>query len=410
MNELLVSMGYRLMNGCHGVMGGMIHSKLIYTISLNNIVYGIMPGILKVFPDLVEDVLMTNGSNVEGGYKLSYKSDIDNSASDRNISTFITYKGTPIIFQINKVVSNEDGSRRSWRSDVFLTTLRTSKNVKNVKNLIKYMVEYSMAKMKNSNRERDIKYFTGNKRWGETISYVKLRTFDDVYIDNNDKNRIIDSVNKFINKRDWYNKHNIPYHFGILLYGPPGTGKSTIAQAITKYIDAELRVVSGDNVLDIPEYMSSDQIPRNTFSPDIYQVILIEDIDCGISEKNRYELYDSGDGGSSRITNDRKAKGLASVLNALDGIASPSNTIFIYTTNHVNNLDPALLRPGRVDLAIEIGYINRNIFDEFCMNMYGEKSNEDFEIKDNMTIALLQTQVMKGMSLNELVAEVRKEV
>ena len=58
------------------------------------------------------------------------------------------------------------------------------------------------------------------------------RTFEDVFIQSKIKEDLLSSIQSFKNSREWYQKHKIPYHFGILLYGPPGTGKSSIISAI----------------------------------------------------------------------------------------------------------------------------------------------------------------------------------
>jgi SpoVK/Ycf46/Vps4 family AAA+-type ATPase len=96
-------------------------------------------------------------------------------------------------------------------------------------------------------------------------------------------------------------------------------------------------------------------------------------------------------------------------LNSLDGINAPSNAVYIFTTNHIEKLDKALIRPGRIDLCIEIKPITRETFDQFCLRHYGTTYDGDIVIKPNLTFAKLQLFVMKGYSLEELVHEVNDE-
>jgi chaperone BCS1 len=98
--------------------------------------------------------------------------------------------------------------------------------------------------------------------------------------------------------------------------------------------------------------------------------------------------------------NDRE-NGMASLLNTLDGFAAPRNTIYIFTTNHIEKLDPALIRPGRIDLKIDIGGVTKETFDQFSMKYYNQ-TIQDIDIPENLTFAELQTYVMQGMSLEDI--------
>jgi hypothetical protein len=101
--------------------------------------------------------------------------------------------------------------------------------------------------------------------------------------------------------------------------------------------------------------------------------------------------------------------GLASVLNTIDGIGAPTNTIFIFTTNHVEKLDPALIRPGRIDLKLEIKPVCVETFTQFMKKHYGEDVSipKDLKIKSGISFAELQTMVMGKKTPEEIIKHVK---
>lgn len=58
--------------------------------------------------------------------------------------------------------------------------------------------------------------------------------------------------------------------------------------------------------------------------------------------------------------------GLSEILNAIDGISSYYGRILIFTTNHIEKLDPALIRPGRMNVKLELGYVDEEMFSQFA--------------------------------------------
>jgi mitochondrial chaperone BCS1 len=86
-------------------------------------------------------------------------------------------------------------------------------------------------------------------------------------------------------------------------------------------------------------------------------VILFEDIDCMKSSDARTITEDAvgAESKSSSVKEDRNGVTLSGLLNALDGFSAPDNVLFIMTSNQIEALDPALLRPGRIDYRLYLG-------------------------------------------------------
>jgi len=90
-------------------------------------------------------------------------------------------------------------------------------------------------------------------------------------------------------------------------------------------------------------------------------VLLIEDIDAFSFSHDR-EARAGGD--QDRLT-------LSGLLNALDGVATPHGLLVFVSSNHPDTLDPALVRTGRLDVHLELGYVDRGQVTELLRNAYG---------------------------------------
>ncbi|KAF6072765.1 BCS1 N terminal family protein [Candida albicans] len=137
---------------------------------------------------------------------------------------------------------------------------------------------------------------------------------------------------------EWYHKRGIPYRRGYLLYGPPGSGKTSFIQALAGELDYNICILnlSENNLTDDRLNHLMNHIPNRS-------ILLLEDVDAAFNK--REQTNDQG------FNNGVTFSGL---LNALDGVASAEECITFMTTNHPEKLDPALLRPGRVDYKVMI--------------------------------------------------------
>lgn len=143
---------------------------------------------------------------------------------------------------------------------------------------------------------------------------------------------IEEDVVKFLNSKEWYGQHGIPYQRGYLFDGEPGNGKTSVVTALASKLGRDIYILNVAGLSDerVSELLPS--LPENSF-------LLLEDIDRAFAGRER--TSDS----SEKLT-------FSGLINAIDGVAAPSGRILIMTTNHPENLDPALMRPGRVDKRV----------------------------------------------------------
>jgi chaperone BCS1 len=102
---------------------------------------------------------------------------------------------------------------------------------------------------------------------------------------------------------------------------------------------------------------------------------------------------------------------LSDILNAIDGIQSNHGRILILTTNCIEELDSALLRPGRIDLKVEVGYVDNFILNQFMEKFYkGVQIHQGFKIRDEISSAYLQNLILENLnSPKNVLIDVEKE-
>jgi len=203
------------------------------------------------------------------------------------------------------------------------------------------------------------------------------RPFSTVILNEKVKKDLIDDVTDYLDPttRRWYGNRGIPYRRGYLLHGPPGTGKSSLSLALAGFFKMRIYIVSLSSVAASEENLASlfSELPRRC-------VVLLEDIDsAGLTHTREGGSTDaaqveddsmvpgqltSGEGSSSSsgppkpgvttvVSQPIGRLSLSGLLNILDGVASQEGRVLIMTTNHIEKLDKALIRPGRVDMIVK---------------------------------------------------------
>lgn len=147
---------------------------------------------------------------------------------------------------------------------------------------------------------------------------------------------LVSDLETFLSQEQTYVKLGIPWHRGYLLHGPPGTGKTSIAQALAGHLDLDVYYVPLSDLetdTDLASLLSRVE-PRS--------MLLLEDVDVAHAARERDDV--------------EKGISLSGLLNALDGVITPHGLITVMTTNKLEALDEALVRPGRSDRVVSIDY------------------------------------------------------
>lgn len=184
------------------------------------------------------------------------------------------------------------------------------------------------------------------------------KSFETLYLRLEDKRLLMKMLDNFCNSHHIYQEFEIPHKLGILLYGEPGTGKSTTIKTIASYAKRNIYYVDLQNIKTNSELKQLfDYVIKECSGGNI---LVFEDIDCMTNIVKPREVFEEGyDTLSSVLRTQNDELTLSYFLNLLDGTLCAENTMFIMTTNHIANLDPALIRQGRIDVKMELKKCDR---------------------------------------------------
>ena len=208
------------------------------------------------------------------------------------------------------------------------------------------------------------------------------RPLDSVVLDSKTREKLIKHIDNFHTLKEFYKQNGILWKTGILLYGPPGTGKTSIIKGLASKYDKNIAILTPDSLMKENVEQSLKSLGANIF-------LAIEDVDGCSDTHNREKTTEQSPFKKSNIAN---------LLNVLDGLNSAEGTIIIATTNHIEKLDPALIRPGRFDLVIEIGYLTDETYRAYLKRFYTIPNIDSLKVKEKITPASLQNLVLANLS------------
>ena len=214
-----------------------------------------------------------------------------------------------------------------------------------------------------SQEGKTVIYNSWGTEWRRFGQPRRKRPLESVILDTGVKARIVSDVQDFLASGKWYYDRGIPYRRGYLLHGPPGTGKSSFIQALAGELDYDIAILnlSERGLTDDRLNHLLTMIPART-------LVLLEDVDVAFGVRRSQTDADGYNG--ANVT-------FSGLLNALDGVASAEERIIFLTTNHVERLDEALVRPGRVDMTVRLGESTRYQVEQLWNRFYGELEDSE---------------------------------
>ncbi|KAJ0817055.1 putative AAA+ ATPase domain, ATPase, AAA-type, core, AAA-type ATPase domain-containing protein [Helianthus annuus] len=236
--------------------------------------------------------------------------------------------------------------------------------------------------IKVKNRMRKL-YTNNGSQWSHVV-FEHPASFQTLAMDPVMKQEIIDDLTTFSNGEEFYNRIGRAWKRGYLLYGPPGTGKSTMIAAMANFLCYDIYD------LELTAVKDNTELRRLLIETSSKSIIVIEDIDCsmdltGQRKKEVKEEEEESDPKKPMKPPENEAKTskvtLSGLLNFVDGLwsACGGDRLIVFTTNHVEKLDPALIRRGRMDKHIELSYCGFEAFKVLAKNYLCIQTHDLFE-------------------------------
>lgn len=257
-------------------------------------------------------------------------------------------------------------------------------------------------KDKDTNSESVKKIVT---KWDKNV-LKSSKTFKNIFF--TDKDLLLKKLKFFLNNEAWYIEKGIPYTLGFLLYGEPGCGKTSCIKALANFTKRHILQINLKNIKTCGNFVSifNNLHVDGTYIPIENRIIVLEDIDCMIdivknrNQENKENLTSCQSSDKMLdINNDRTQDNILSfllqqnkkekfdandelslscILNTIDGIVEHHGRILIITTNYINQLDTALIRPGRIDMKVNFTKCTHKMCVDIIEHFYNKKIKKDF--------------------------------
>jgi DNA polymerase III delta prime subunit len=210
------------------------------------------------------------------------------------------------------------------------------------------------------------------------------RTFDNVFFEQKEKVR--NHTEFFLQRKDWYNKKGIPHTLGFLFHGEPGCGKTSTIKAIANI--GRRHIIN----IHLSEIKTKEQLTHLFFNDEINvidngkterytipvneRMYVIEDIDAmgDIVLRREWKKPEIKKVQMDEFGNVKEEESnpidLSFLLNLLDGTLESSGRIIAISTNYPERIDQALIRPGRIDMIIHFKKCSLEIIREMVSSFY----------------------------------------
>ncbi|KAJ7502638.1 hypothetical protein B0H11DRAFT_645371 [Mycena galericulata] len=231
----------------------------------------------------------------------------------------------------------------------------------------------------------------GAWRWADARH---KRPMGSIVLDPGVKEMLLGDARDFLASEKWYADRGIPFRRGYLLHGVPGSGKSSLIHAIAGELMLDVYVVSLSSawISDSVLMGLMGRVPKGA-------ILLLEDLDAAFTRS----VSRSDDNGPTEgpelppkrrsrekelrdrdrdMMSDLNTLSLSGLLNALDGVAAAEGRILFATTNHLEKLDPALSRPGRMDVWVEFKNASKWQAEALFRNFFPSTDEDELPIDD----------------------------
>ena len=221
-------------------------------------------------------------------------------------------------------------------------------------------------------------------------AYVRIknklpRPLSTMFIDPEIRDEVLSDARRFFANGSWYTGMGIPHRRGYLLDGPPGTGKSSLILALASELNKPLYIINAQTL--------SDDSLAEAFQRAQSGIVVLEDIDTVTITKARVDTSGGDDKAAPTAS-----LSLSGLLNAIDGLYASEGRLLFMTSNKPQSLDPALVRPGRIDRQFHIGYLTEHLASMMTAKFLPPAS----DFFERVVLPLMKTTPLSGATLQNM--------
>ena len=303
-----------------------------------------------------------------------------------------------------------EAKKKNKVENIIITLYSYKSSLSTIQHFVHNITKKYTASLQNSRRHKKFIYEVTKTKYEDNSyecwkewTFESNRTFDNFFFDN--KKEVLKKIDFFLNNKNWYNEKGIPHTLGIGLHGPPGTGKTSFIKALANktgrhIISFSFKIIKTKSQLNsifFEEQYNADN-KKGSIGFD-KKIIAFEDIDCigdiilkreeekPSSRKSKKMLESPVSNFIEQLVNletpeqkesvkfsspllQEEPITLDDILNLWDGIRESPGRIIVMSSNHYNKLDPALTRPGRIDISLELTNASHNTINEIYYNLF----------------------------------------
>lgn len=253
------------------------------------------------------------------------------------------FEGVNVYFEtanndaLNKVGEMMEVKTKFWTPSVSLRFNTTNRDV-----IYRFIYEVAALGLQKREHVPYVKVW----QWGSWENAKPCPQSNRVILPMGQYEELSSDLNHFLENKAWYESVQIPYRRGYLFHGIPGSGKTTLAASVASDFGLNLCLMDISKVSQDDFHNALRRLPGKS-------ILHLEDVDAAFTKDNEDDGEEDQQDKTQRRLSANPTLTLSTMLNGLDGLMAPEDRILTMTTNHIERIDHALIRPGRVDHMIK---------------------------------------------------------